>query len=112
VLYGEFGPRVRVAEILVKCGYKKEADELSARTATLEKEKLKALMDKDMMDGTLQSMTALAIAHEGARSMQLGYRIGYRESLSMTDLIPAMSYESLCKSSLTKAREWVEQAKQ
>jgi len=110
-LYEEFGQQVRVAEILFKCGYKKEADELNARTAIKQKEKLYALIDKDMKDNKLQSVMANLVAFEGTSSMQVGYRGGYRDSLShLADMIPAKSYEVMCKSSLKTAREWLEEA--
>ena len=43
--------------------------------------------------------------------MLLGYRGRYKDSLSLTDLIPAKSYESMCKSFLRKAYEWLKEDK-
>jgi hypothetical protein len=111
-LYKEYGARNRHSVILLKCGYKKEADELDVKTRALEKKKLDDLLDSAIKDRTFRSMEAVSVAWEGTQSMLVGYRIGYTEALSLTaDSIPSRIYESLCKSSLQKVRAWLEEDK-
>src|SRR4029453_17383242 len=45
-LYTEIGDRVRRGEVLQKCGYKKEADELDARTLAIEKVMIKKSIEE------------------------------------------------------------------
>ena len=113
-LYEEFGARVRITEMLLRCGHKKESDELNASTRILAKKKLVDLIDKDLKDKALQSVAAANIAHEGTLIMLAGYVFGYRESLlALTSdfSIPAATYKSLCELSINKAREWREEDK-
>jgi hypothetical protein len=111
-LYKDLGLRVRYAAILEKCGYKKEADELDAGTGATEK----TLLDRLTLDGIDShklppSFAAIALARESARGMMIGYRLGYRESFNaMSDTLAARDYESLCKSTLRKAREVMQEA--
>jgi len=106
-LYREFGIYVRHSEILRKCGYKKEADEIDARVAEQLGKKLNALIELDLKSKKLPSTGALMVAREAARGMWNGYALGYKDSFTvMSDLFRARDYEWLCKTTLQKAREW------
>jgi hypothetical protein len=110
-LHKEYGEYSRHSQVLRKCGYKKEADETLARVGDLVTKKLKVLVDRDIEGRKLSSMSAIVVARETARGMWIGYGIGFRDSFTTTaDLLPARTYESICKASLQKVREWSEEA--
>lgn len=110
-VHEEFAGRFRVVQILAKCGYKKEADELDAKVVSLVKKKLDALVQADIKSEKLPSIGALFVAHEGAFSMWVGYGFGFRKSFEvLSDLLPARTYEAVCKDALKEARERLEEA--
>ena len=106
-MYTEIGDRVRRGEVLQKCGYKKEADELDARTLAIEKVMIKKSIEEGVASKKLASNTAILIARESAISLFAGYRFGFGESFALTrDSLLARDYEDLCKAALRKAQEW------
>ena len=110
-LHKEYGVYVRHIQVLRKCGYKKEADEIADRTSDLVTNKLEAFITRDIKGGKLSSVSAYFVARESVRDMWIGYGIGLGDSFAATaQLAPARTYESLCKASLQKAREWSEEA--
>jgi hypothetical protein len=108
-IYKEFGAHVRRAQILKKCGYKREADALQVAIASLANKRLMAISEDAILRGKLRNPGAAFVAREGADSMLVGYGLGYEESFTLvSDLLPGRDYESLCKKMLRDTREWLE----
>jgi len=107
-LYTELGERARHGEVLKKCGYKKEADELDAGTLAVEKAVITKSIEEGLASKKLpQNFAAMLLARESAMSMLVGYRLGFGDSFALTrDSLPARDYEALCKSALKKVQEW------
>ena len=109
-VYSELGVRARYEQILLKCGYKKEADDLAARTEALIKTKLDAITEQDIESGKIKHIGTVLLGREGANDLWVGYRIGFGEGFSLlSDQLPARTYEAVCKSTLGKVRGMLEE---
>lgn len=107
-LYSECGARGRYSRILTKCGYKKEADELDSATEALVRKRLDQLAQGRIDAGKCRQLEAAMVARETAHGVWTGYKLGFGEGFSITSQgLTAGAYEGVCKSALTRAREWL-----
>jgi hypothetical protein len=110
ILYQEFGKPARDIEILRKCGYKREADELHVYLNARAIKRLEALIEDDIMDNKLRAMD-FPLARAGAHSMWFGHSLGYQDSFSLTsEILPARTYDSFCNATLKGTRKLLEEA--
>jgi hypothetical protein len=98
---GEFAPKSRATEILKKCGYKKEAQELETLTMSSAHQKLNELVKESKSNGVVLNGASFLLASQTALGLLMGYSLGFGESFSMfSDLLAARTYDDICKSSL------------
>jgi hypothetical protein len=70
--------------------------------------KLDQLTKEGLEGGRFRRLEAAMLARETAHGIWIGYGMGFGEGFSTTSTgLTAGTYEGLCKSALTHAREWL-----